>query len=91
MTTVPHKGQNCFKAVGESTKGMCFRDTFGDWHCKVCCTPTTTKYEPPPGPADSLLMILPGLMPKKMDDQFLGMTIEVPAGDEIADGKTKLS
>ena len=91
IATFPHVGKNCFKSVGESTKGMCFRDTFGDWHCKVCCTPTTTKYEPPPGPADSFLFILPGFQPKKMDDLFLGMGIEVPARGEIAEGQSQLS
>ena len=91
IATVPHQGKNCFKAVGETTKGMCFRDTFGDWHCKVCCTPTTTKYEAPPGPADSFLLMIPGLQPMKMSDPFLSMAIEVPAHDANTDRKTERS
>jgi hypothetical protein len=92
IATFPHKGKNCFKAVGVAgMQGACYRDTFGDWHCKVCCTPTTTKYEAPPGPADSLLKMLPGLAPKKLDDLLFGRMVQVPDGEMINDGKRQMA
>ncbi len=76
---VPHLGQNCFRAVGEGTKGACFRDTFGDWHCKVCCTPSTAKYSAPPGPGESQLLP-PALAPEPVEQPaFAGRLLGWPA------------
>ena len=49
---VPVAGKNCWKYIGTGVHGIAFRDTFGAWHVKVCCTVSADGsnivYYPPP-------------------------------------------
>jgi hypothetical protein len=49
-TAIP--GKNCMKSLGTHVQGIAFRDTFGNWHVKVCCTVSAdgsnVVYYPPP-------------------------------------------
>lgn len=48
----PLPGKNCWKSIGKGVHGIAFRDTFGNWHVKVCCTVSADGsnivYYPPP-------------------------------------------
>ena len=49
----PLAGKNCFKYETMSTAaGVCYKDTFGDWHCKICCAVSSSgsrvEFVPPP-------------------------------------------
>ena len=48
----PVPGKNCWKSIGTGVHGIAFRDTFGTWHVKVCCTVSADGsnivYYPPP-------------------------------------------
>jgi hypothetical protein len=48
----PVPGKNCWKYLGTGVHGIAFRDTFGTWHVKVCCTVSADGsnivYYPPP-------------------------------------------
>ncbi len=48
----PVAGKNCWKSIGKGVHGIAFRDTFGNWHVKVCCTVSADGsnivYYPPP-------------------------------------------
>ena len=33
----PRPGHSCFKYLAPAVQGIAFRDTFGEWHVKVCC------------------------------------------------------
>jgi hypothetical protein len=48
----PQPAKNCWKYLGTGVKGIAFRDTFGSWHVKVCCTVgadgSSIVYYPPP-------------------------------------------
>jgi hypothetical protein len=38
VTNAPVAGKNCFKYETPSTaSGISYKDTFGDWHTKICC------------------------------------------------------
>jgi hypothetical protein len=34
----PKAGKNCFKYEAPAATGICYKSTFGEWHCKMCCT-----------------------------------------------------
>jgi hypothetical protein len=45
-------GHNCARNDGASQGGTCYKDSFGDWHCKMCCTLGSNQkagYPPPQG------------------------------------------
>lgn len=48
-STFPQPGRNCFRHVSPGTAGIAFRDTFGEWHVKLCCSPSPDAhyYAPP--------------------------------------------
>ena len=53
VTNAPVVGKNCFKYETPSTaSGISYKDTFGDWHTKICCTVSSSgsrvEYVPPP-------------------------------------------
>ena len=48
-STFPQPGRNCFKYVSPGVAGIAFRDTFGEWHVNLCCSPANDgRYYPPP-------------------------------------------
>jgi hypothetical protein len=53
VTNAPVAGKNCFKYETPSTaSGISYKDTFGDWHTKICCTVSSSgsrvEYVAPP-------------------------------------------
>lgn len=49
----PRAGKNCFKYDAPGATGVCYKDTFGDWHCKFCCATVGSgqggvEFFPPP-------------------------------------------
>ena len=45
-------GKNCSRNDAIPMGGSCFKDTFGDWHCSVCCqmgSSAKTGFTPPTG------------------------------------------
>jgi len=47
--TFPQPGRNCFKYVSPGQAGIAYRDTFGEWHVKICCPPANDgRYYAPP-------------------------------------------
>lgn len=45
-------GQNCSRNDAVPMTGRCFKDTFGDWHCNICCQMGSSAkrgYPPPAG------------------------------------------
>ncbi len=52
LGNAPVAGKNCWKSIGKGVHGIAFRDTFGTWHVKVCCTVSADGsnivYYPPP-------------------------------------------
>jgi hypothetical protein len=47
------RGKNCTKADQPHASGVCYKDTFGDWHCKFmdgnAGNPGMQRYPPPTG------------------------------------------
>jgi hypothetical protein len=53
VTNAPVAGKNCFKYETPSpASGIAYKDTFGDWHTKICCVVSSSgsrvEYVPPP-------------------------------------------
>ena len=34
---VPTQGRNCRKSEAKAATGICYKDSFGDWHTMLCC------------------------------------------------------
>jgi len=53
IINLPVVGKNCFKYETPSTaSGLSYKDTFGDWHTRICCTVSSSgsrvELVPPP-------------------------------------------
>jgi hypothetical protein len=45
-------GKNCARNDASKVAGVCYKDTFGDWHCGMCCALGSNQragYPPPTG------------------------------------------